>query len=367
MKISDIAKLRLFNQQISYTKFTKPEEIVEWLMGIQAQVYTSAKWAIGSRLTGITEADVEQSIIEKKIIRTWLMRGTLHIVPAKDIRWLLTLLAPRLIAGSASRNRQLELDAATFSKCNNIITKILKRETTLTRSQIGAALKKAGIDISGQRLYHILHRASLEQIICFGAKKVSEFTFVLLDDCVPLKKSFNRDAAISEITLKYFKSRGPATIQDFTSWSGLSVTDARAGIESVKRQLVMEKIDSSIYWMIEDMPAINKKSPAAYLLAGFDEYLIAYKDRSAYLDPYLGKKVIMKNGIFNPSVVIDGLVEGTWKPIIINDKITIQTNLFTPLSKRQINSINSAAKGYAKFAGKVLQWEFDGPVPVKTR
>jgi hypothetical protein len=351
MKFSDIAKLRLINQQIAGTKYKKPAEIVEWLAGIQAQVYTSAKWAIGSRLHGITDADVEQSVTDKKIIRTWLMRGTLHIVSAKDIRWMLSLLAPRIIAGTASRNRQLELDDATFSRSIAVITKVLKNETQLTRSEIGIALKKAGIDVSGQRFYHILHRASLEQIICFGPKQGNEFTFTLLDKCVPLKKLFNRDDAISEITLRYFKSRGPATLQDFTAWSGLSVTDARTGIETAQRHLLKENIDGEDYWMPENTPTVKIKSPTAYLLAGFDEYLIAYRDRSACLDPYYGKKLIIKNGIFNPAVVIDGHVVGAWKPVVKKDKVAIQTDLFTPLSKQQINSISSAGRRYSEFAG----------------
>lgn len=354
MKFSDIAKLRLINQQISGTKYKKPAEIVEWLAGIQAQSYSSAKWAIGSRLPGIADKDVEQSITDKKIIRTWLMRGTLHIVAASDIRWMLSLLAPRIIAGTAGRNRQLELDEATFSRSNAVITKVLEKETQLTRSQIGTALKKAGINVSGQRLYHILHRASLEQIICFGVKQGSEFTFALLDECVPQKKSFNRDEALSEITLRYFKSRGPAALQDFTAWSGLSLTDARAGLETAKYNLIMEKIAGKIYWLPEDTPAVKSKSPTAYLLAGFDEYLIAYRDRSACIDPYYGKKVVYRNGIFNPTVVIEGQVVGAWKPIVQKDKVSIQTDLFTQLSKSQINSINSAAEAYARFTGKTL-------------
>src|SRR5581483_7294852 len=102
----NIAHQRLLNQHIAATSFEKPSEVVSWLGAVQAQDYLGALWAVGLRLRQVIEADVEQALADKTIIRTWPMRGTLHFVAAADIRWMLELLTPRIVAGSARRLQQ---------------------------------------------------------------------------------------------------------------------------------------------------------------------------------------------------------------------------------------------------------------------
>src|SRR5213078_2598445 len=242
------------------------------------------KWALGLRLQGVTDDDIEQAFTAGAILRTHVMRPTWHFVSPADVRWLLALTAPRVHAASAYYNRKLELDDAVFRYTNAVLANALQGEKQLTRDELASALQQAGIVTEGeQRVTHIMMRAELDGIICSGARRGKQFTYALLAERAPQARTLARDEALAELTMRYFTSHGPATVQDFVWWSGLTVADARAGIESLKSQLVQEVIDGQIYWFSASTPPA-KVSSSTYLLPYFDEYTVGYTDRSAVFD-----------------------------------------------------------------------------------
>jgi hypothetical protein len=343
---------RLANQQISTHQFSDPERLISWFGGIQAQDYPSSKWAIGLRIPGITEDTVEKAVAGRSIIRTWAMRGTLHLVSAGDIRWLTGLLAPRIIAAGKSRNRQLELDDVTFNKCNEIIGKSLQGGKALTRHELAAEIQKAGISTAGQRLIHILQRASLDKLICHGTKPKGDFTFSLLDECVPPAPSISREEALAEITKRYFTSHGPATLQDFLWWSGLTVADARNGLDAVKSMLSSQKTDESEYWFRNILPEQSQPSGRVYLLPAFDEYVIGYRDRSAFFQPDEVSRVISTNGVFYPVIVAGGRVQGIWKRTTGKDRVVVELDPFRAFTGKMLKAINDSVGLFGNFTGK---------------
>ncbi len=221
----DIVYRRLANQQIARPKYRTPHEMVAWLGAMQAQDYLGALWAIGLRLANAAEADIEQAIANRTIVRTWPLRGTLHFVAALDIRWMLELLAPRVIASGRRRQQQLELDDKIIGRIRTVFVRALQGGKQLTRDEMYALLESARISSAGQRGYHILWRLAHEGIICCGARKGKQPTFTLLAEWVPNAKSLKRDEALAELTRRYFTGHGPATLQDFVWWSGLRVSD----------------------------------------------------------------------------------------------------------------------------------------------
>ena len=239
---------RLVSQQLAKIQFKEPGDVVTWMGALQAQDYSGAKWSIGLRLSGVTEEAIEQAIDNKKIIRTWAMRGTLHFVAPTDILWMLDLLAPRVISNNARRYRELELDEVTFTRSNDVIAKALDSDRQLDRPALVAMLEKKGISAAGQRTPYLLQRASLDRIIFQGTMRSNNPTFLLLDKSLPKTKPLKRDEALLELALRYFRSRGPATIQDFLWWSGLSRADANAGLEAIKSELDQETIEGRVYW-----------------------------------------------------------------------------------------------------------------------
>jgi len=351
MSITSILKQRLLNQQIAATHFSKPEELVRWMGGMQAQDYGQAILAIGIRLQGATNEVVENAIKQRKIIRTWLFRGTLHFVSADNVHPFLELLSPKLIKGSATRHRQLKLDEAILKQCRNVLIRSLRDGRELVREEISEALKQKGITASGERLLHILHYAALNKVICLGTKRDKQFTYTLLGEAADANKTFNRTETLAMLALQYYQSHGPATVQDFASWGGFNITDAREGLESIKTSLTEEKINGQSFWGVENNSKIDAKRNDVYLLPGFDEYIMGYKDRVHFLDAAYAKRVISVNGLFAPTIIINGQITGIWKRTVKRDQLQIEITPLKPLNKSENKAVLQAADRYADITG----------------
>ncbi len=351
LKGSEIAARRLGCQQISRPAFATPRDLVAWMGAVQAQDYAAVKWAVGLRLAdGATDASVEGAIDDGAVLRIHALRGTWQLVATADVRWMLELVAPRLIASYANRYRQLELDAATFRRSIAVLTKALRGGRELTRAELGSALEAAGISTAGQRLSPLLERAELDARICGGARR-GKHTYALLDDRAPdSHPRFKRDEALAELASRYFRSRGPATVDDFKWWSGLAPTEARAGLDAVRSTLVSSVVDGRTYWQGEDAFA-KVRSPTAYLLPAFDEYLIAYRDRDAVLDPQRAKQLNAGGGMLSPCVVLNGRVIGTWRRTLARAAVAIELDLFEEPARRGSTAITAAARRYGAFLG----------------
>jgi hypothetical protein len=353
MIAEDIARLRLANQQIAAPVFERPADVVAWLGAVQAQDYLGALWAVGLRMPSATEQAVEQALAEKTIVRTWPMRGTIHFVAPADARWMLELLTPRVVRGSKGRMAQLGLDQTIFEASAKVLSKELQGGKQLTRPAIYELLERANIATDNSRGLHILGRLAHERLLCFGARAGKQPTFALLDEWVPEAKSIPRDEALAKLAMRYFTGHGPATLQDFVWWAGLTLADARAGLGAVASQLGCEDVGGQEYYFAQELPAALPDPRKAFLLPPFDEYLVAYRDRSASLDPLHSSLVVPGgNGIFHPIVVIDGRVVGTWKRAFKKDTVAMTFSSFTSWSDEHARSITAAAERYGWFVGK---------------
>jgi len=353
MSQSDVALRRLFNQQIAQPAFAHPSEVVAWLGAVQAQDYLGALWAVGLRTPGATEQTIEQALADKEIVRTWPMRGTIHFVAAADVRWMLELLAPRVVQRTASRRAQLGLDEATIAASARVIAKALQGGKQLPRNAIYKLLEQADIATDSSRGLHILGRLAHDRLICFGARAGKQPTFALLDEWAPGAKSLPRDEALATLALRYFTGHGPATVRDFMWWSGLTAAEARAALAAVASQLGHETIGGQEYYFTQDRAVASAEAPDAFVLPPFDEFLVGYRERSAALDPHYNTLVVPGgNGIFNPIVVIGGRVVGTWKRAFKRDSVVMTFSPFAAFSETQASAITAAAERYGRFVGK---------------
>ncbi len=348
MNLRDVAKLRLINHNIAYSVAKKPGEVVTSLGAMQAQDYQAALWGIGLRAKEVTLPEVESAIANRAIVRIWLLRGTLHFVAAADVRWMLKLLGPQIIASSAGRHRQLKLDEATFMRAEELFVEALQNGQ-LTRNEMFKVLEKGGISPEGQRGYHILWRAALNGLICFGPQKGKEQTFALLNQYVPKGKSMKQYEALSELARCYFSSRGPALLEDFAWWSGLKLSVAKIALETASSRLTSETIEGKRYWMPQSVPENGKEFATAFLLPAFDEYILGYSDRTVTLEQPLFKKAVSNNGIFYSTIIFNGKVVGTWKRTFKKSNLDIMLTSFKTLTPTQRSSIALAAKHYGRF------------------
>ena len=347
MSCSNIAIRRLQNQQLDHHLFKKPEELVAWFGGVQSQDYPGAKWAVGGRLKNCTNSDIEQSIADRKIVRTWAMRGTLHFVSASDINWILSLLAPRIIAKNIRRYKELELDEETLKRSNKILENALQDGKHLTRRELIAILKENGISTEGQRASYMLQRASLDGLICQGGMQSNNNPIFISMDELPKTKTLDCNKSLAELAKRYFKSHGPATLQDFVWWSGLLLNDAKAGLEDVESQLLSKTIEDKSYWLSGSKEGAPH-SQMFHLLPSFDEYIVGYKDRSALLEKMNSKNTRIEN-IMYPTIAMNGQIMGTWKRRFQKNEVIIELKPYIELKMIENNALDEAAYQFAKF------------------
>lgn len=334
MNSKGLLNLRLYNQHLSNPDFTTTAQVVSWFGAVQAQDYPNAKWAVGQRMKHATDKTIEDAFTKGEILRTHLMRPTWHFVAPEDIRWLLALTAPQVKRVMSSYNRKLGLNVEIFQKANKVFVKALSGKKALTRQELNESLKKSGINTKDQMLAHIAMNAELDAVICSGPRRDGKFTYMLLEERVAKTKALSREESLYLLTQRYFTSHGPATIRDFVWWSGLKTDDARKGIEMNKPLLSNETIDNVLYWYIQNSHLASPKlespiSHQAFLLPNYDEFGIAYTERSAFYNPIYAKLLTSRgNALFQHMIVIDGNIVGLWKRIAKKDSIEIQTHFF---------------------------------------
>jgi hypothetical protein len=319
-------------------------DVVSWLGAVQAQDYGAAKWALALRMRGAAVDAIERALDDGRIVRTHLMRPTWHFVAAADIKWLLDLTAPRVRLSLGFGRKYYGLTDAVYRRANRVIERALEREECLTRPELADRLARAGISATGVPLALIAMSAELDGVVCSGPRRGKQSTYMLLARRVPQTRALPRDHALAELTMRYFRSHGPATVRDYVWWSGLTTADAKRGLDIVGAR--SEAIGGLTYWRIGARRPSRAPRAAVHLLPVYDEYLVAYRDLVAVPR---GKAFW---GVLPQAVVSDGQVIGVWKVARAKGKATIAIDLERKLSREERQQLDRAIDRYSRFAGE---------------
>jgi hypothetical protein len=338
-----LAALRLSALGIATPSAAEPADAVRASLALQAQDYPGALWAIGLRTPGVTLAGVEAAHEGGAFVRSWPMRGTLHMVAPDDLGWMLSLTGERMVRSAAGRHRQLELSDADFASAATIARDLLVGGAHATRAEMLAAFDAGGVSTAGQRGVHLLGRLSYTgQIVLSGQKR-----YALLADWARHPRSLTRDEALRELALRYFTGHGPATVQDLAWWAGVTLTDARAGLAAARDELVELEVDGTTYL---HRPGLEPAESGVHMLPGFDEYVLGYTDRSAQLAPeHMNTIVPGSNGMFLATIVVDGEIVGTWKKHPSAKRMRVTLEPFGSLSAGAVRAIRKALIRYGEF------------------
>ncbi|MEH0845609.1 winged helix DNA-binding domain-containing protein [Micromonospora sp. CPCC 205711] len=331
--------------------------VVEWFGAMQAQDAASGLWSLGVRLPGRTQVDVRAALERREALRTWPMRGTVHLVPSRDAHWMLALTGVRALAGVAARRAALGLTEVEADRAADVLGAALAGGGRLTRAECLAALTAAGIETTGQRGYHLLWYASQRGVTCIAPHVGTEQTFARLDEWVPDPHRPERDEALAILARRYFRSHGPTTRQDFAGWTGLTAADAKRAIAIAGDDLAVVRVDG-VEALLD--PALLDAPRAALddvlTLPGFDEYLLGYKDRTLMLDPAHRQAVVPgNNGVFRSTVVRGGRVVATWTRTIGRARAVATVQPLVDFDAALRSRVTAALDGYAQFLGMPLR------------
>lgn len=349
--MTDIAIRRLHTQRLTGERFASAVEAVGWLGAVQSQDYAGAKWALGQRTAGATDGDLDRLFNRGAILRTHLMRPTWHFVLPADIRWLQQLTADRVRAQMAFYDRRLEVDSPLLRRGRAALATALRDGTHLTRTELGKALERSGIRLSNQQLGHVLMHAELDALICSGPRHGKQFTHALLEERAPKPPQLDRDDALAELTRRYFTSHGPAQPKDFTWWSGLTMADAKRGLALVGTALTQEVIGGKAHWSAPSPPPPANPKPILHLLPNYDEFLVAYRDRSAVVElaQELGIAPFADGSILAHLVVLRGQAWGGWKRRSDGRRMVVELGRVNVLDSEGEAALDRAAGDLATF------------------
>ncbi|MEV6350308.1 winged helix DNA-binding domain-containing protein [Actinoplanes sp. NPDC051851] len=302
--------------------------VTEWFGAMQAQDLNSVLWSLGCRLPGFTAKNTVMSMEERHVVRTWPMRGTVHLIPSADAHWMLQLTGVRALAGAAKRREILGLSEKTADRAVEILGAALTGGGRMTRSECIATLNDGGVQVTGPLGYHLLWYASQQGVTAIAPNAGSEQTFVLLDEWATTRNEpASREEALGILAYRYFRSHGPTTAKDFAGWTMLPMGDARKGIAAAG----LTRVDVDGVEMWADPAALDAGPVTGWrALPGFDEYMLGYKDRAMMATPdQLAKIIPGGNGIFQSTLIRDGRVMATWKRTLGKKAVSIAV---TPLA-----------------------------------
>ncbi|KIP53136.1 winged helix DNA-binding domain-containing protein [Leucobacter komagatae] len=308
--------------------------VVSHMFGLQGQDWRSSKWAVGVRAPGIAAADVVAAMNAGMIVRSWPMRGTVHLVAAEDIGWMQQLTNARVLAGAPKRRAFLGMSDAVLERATEVSLAALAGGNSLDRTEIAQVWTDAGIDWKPNWRYHLIWWLCQNGLTTFGpvpaasgAKSDPEPRLVLASEWIPSPRDLTGDEALCEFAARYVRGRGAVSRKDLASWAqlpaaavsralelaaeaGLVVAATRAGIPGAAGALWA---DPAALDTTDHGPA-TETSSGWQLLPAFDEHLLGYSDRSPqFAAEHLEHLVPGKNGVFLATVVHDGRTVGTWR------------------------------------------------------
>ncbi|MFL5487187.1 MAG: winged helix DNA-binding domain-containing protein [Gemmatimonadaceae bacterium] len=328
-------------------------EVVARLGAVQSQDYGGAKWGVAQRTDSLTDAQIEKEIDDGEIVRTHVLRPTWHFVAAADIGWMLALTAPRVHAANAYWYRWLEVDDVVARRSRSVLTKALRDGKQLTRAELGQELARAKVQTeTPQRLACIVMRAELDGLICSGPRRGKQFTYALLEERVTESTALEREAALFELARRYFMTRGPATVDDFAWWSGLTKADAKRAAEAAATHLAHESIDGRSYWFPPETRPLRVSAPMSHLLPNYDEYIVGLKDRSAFGARLASGGVTPRtSALLGNALVINGQIVGGWRRTVVGRSVVVEPNSPIRLSEAERRAVGTSARSFGRFLG----------------
>jgi hypothetical protein len=359
MSEDELLRWRLASQRLTGSGFPATAEgaadVVRWLAAVQSQDHEPALWSLAQRADGVRLAELAAAFDAGAFVRTHVLRPTWHFVPPEDLRGLLMLTGPRVAAGCAARWRELDLPAPLRARATDVMGVAIAERGPLTRAELKDVLAAAGISAAGQRLPHLLLHAELEAVLVNGGMRGRQHTWTLVDQHVPAVGPMVREEVLRGLAVRYVRSHGPVTERDFAWWSGLTLRDVRAGLELARPDADVVEVGGRRYWYGDGPPERAPDRPQVHLVQSYDEYLVAYGESRALVDPVGYAKQILRGGILTTALLVGGRLAGRWRRIVVGGRVEVTVTTFEALSTTERRALDDEAQRYAAFLGLPLR------------
>ena len=346
---------------------------VAWSGAVQSQDHQPALWSLARRCTGPdglppSEAEVAAAFDAGAFLRVHVLRPTWHFVPPDRHRELLALTAPRLVPSLAARWRELALPEELRTRAAEVLVAAIQESGPVTRAAGRAALERAGIEVEGQRMPHLLMAAELAGVLTSAPNEGRDATWALAADRLPPDGApRDRETAVRDLVLTFVRSHAPATERDLAWWSGLSLTDVRAGLRAAQPHVAPLEVRGRRYWHAgPPPPATPGAGPAVHFVQSYDEYLVAHTESRGLADPHGFARFMPRGAVLGPAVLVDGVLAGRWRRALAPRRVDVVVTPFAPLPAPVLAEVGAEAERYAAFAGLPLRLVVEEPLTPTT-
>lgn len=336
----------------------EPAEVVAGRLGVQAQESLSAALALWIRSRGLTLDGIEAARVEARTItRTWAMRGTLHLVTSRDLGWILGLVGPREIAKSRRRYRKLGLDEETLARSVEVLESELLRGGPRVKGELAKLLKANGIPSGGQAAYHLLRHAGLSGKVCTGPEQDGEATYAAIEDWLKAPPAMVEEKALLR---RYWQGHGPASLADAVSWSGLTMTQVKRGLEGIREELTEVSVAGEAAWVearLLEVEAADAES-TVHLLPAYDDLLLGYGDRKWLVAAEHARAIHPGGGLLRPTLLVAGEARGIWRLSHGSAETVVEVEPFAPLSGEIKEAVAGKVTELSHFLGVPTELRF---------
>ena len=353
MSSSQLAAIRMTNQGLATRPAPDPRAAAVLCAGLQAQDLWASRLAVRARSDSAVLGDVIEAAATPTVARSWLMRGTLHMVAADDLRWLNGLIGPAVLKLAGPRFIEVGLTAPIREQTRAVLPELLAGRA-LTRAELVAAVhnRVPDLPVAGQARAHLTVWAAASGLIVRAAERGSEPTYALVDDYLPAQPpSVDADEALRRLIRRYVRAFGPATVEDFATWSGLLISAARRAFADLREEFQTVTVDGRSHYFDHNVDPARR---VLRLLPAFDSYLLGYRSRDHFLDP-ARRGDILAGGIIHPSIVVDGGAVGTWRLDRTRDPVRLTAAFFAQPSRWQRTALGAEADDVGRFLGRATE------------
>ena len=338
---------RLLNQQLICHQFSFPHDVVEWMGAMQAQEYRMMRWAAGMRTIKPSAKAFEADYNAGRIVRGHLFRTTWQLVAGEDWRWMQDLCRVNALRGMSGwmKSNGISIPEAEQDAIQQIFSDYLTQNRIAQKVGFALAVKEKGITMDEHRLSYHIRLAEYSGLLCSGDLFPMKHSYALVEDKLPRQNPIPRDEALALLARKYFRSHGPATLEDFVWWTGLNISDCKSGMDAIQSELIEERWKGLRFFLHQDSRTRGFRSGTVILLPPYDEYLIGYKSRHVALHPDHTHRAHNNRGIFWPVILLDGEVVGNWS--VPGGKL--QTDIFHPEALISQGALDEQLRKYESF------------------
>ena len=306
--------LRLLGQQLICPQFSSPHDVVSWMGAMQGQEYNMMRWAVSMRTKRPSAKAFKKDYDSGRIIRTHLLRTTWQLVAAEDYAWMLSLCRNKALSGLRGwmHANGIDIPQEEEERISAIFAERVSGHADILKEDLAQALAERDVRMDDHRLSYHIRLAELSGLLCSGVLHPRKRTLALASERIPDQGLPSRDEALALLARKYFRSHGPATLQDFVWWSGLNIGECRKAVALISPELHTERWKRETLYLHEDGRTRGFRSGRIHLLPAYDEYLIGYKSRHVALHPDHSHHAHDGSGTFGNVILQDGEVVGNW-------------------------------------------------------